>query len=385
MTRRAFLVVAAVVASLLCLPAGALARESATPTPAPTATVSPASGSTPSSSPTAPPATASPEPSLIAAPVTAPSPTSEANPPSILRPESPGAVDIRNLTIQITVILSGVAIVVWTVLTIVIVRGRRRRDSDVRQTHGNMTIEILWTAIPAVIIAVLFTLTIRTIGELAIPASTQVHFAATGHQWWWEFEFSGGIFKTANEIYLPVEETVSADVISTDVIHSYWVPQLGGKIDMIPGRVNRTAFVPSTTGRYLGQCSEFCGHQHANMRFLVFVVPSADFARWFANQQLPARVPTGAEAVAGGEFITTIACGGCHTIRGTSLTGVKGPDLTHFGSRSTIASVTLPNTPENLTRWLNDPAAIKPEALMPRIALPPERVAQVVAYLEELK
>jgi cytochrome c oxidase subunit 2 len=121
------------------------------------------------------------------------------------------------------------------------------------------------------------------------------------------------------------------------------------------------------------------------MRFLVFVVSSADFSRWFANQQLPARQPTGAQAKAGGQFITTVACGGCHTIRGTSLAGVKGPDLTHFGSRTTLASVTLPNTPENLDRWITDPATVKPETLMPRIAMPPDRVAEIVAYLEELQ
>ncbi len=305
--------------------------------------------------------------------------------PTILRPGSPGGTDIKTLTIQILAILSGVAITVWVILTIVIIRYRRRPESQVRQTRGNLTIEIVWTAIPAVIVAVLFFLTIRTTGELAIPASTQVHFAATGHQWWWEFEFAGGTFKTANEIHLPVEQTVSADLLSTDVIHSYWVPQLGGKVDMIPGHINRIAFIPAQTGRFLGECSEYCGHQHAHMRFLVFVVSSAEFATWFANQQLPARAPTGAQAIAGSQFIATIACGGCHAIRGTSLAGVKGPDLTHFGSRTSIAAVTLPNTPQNLSRWIADPQAVKPETLMPLIAMPPDRLAQVVAYLEELK
>ena len=248
-----------------------------------------------------------------------------------------------------------------------------------------MTIEIVWTAIPAIIVAVLFFLTIRTTGQLAIPASTQVHYAATGHQWWWEFEFAGGIFRTANEIDLPVDKTVSADLLSVDVIHSYWVPQLGGKVDMIPGHVNRIAFVPTREGRFLGECSEYCGHQHAHMRFLVSVVSSQEFDKWFANQQLPARAPTGAQAIAGAEFIKTMACGGCHTIRGTGLAGVKGPDLTHIGSRTSLAAVTLPNTPENMTRWIADPQAVKPETLMPRIGMPPDKLAQIVAYLEELK
>lgn len=305
--------------------------------------------------------------------------------PTILRPESPGGADIKTLTIQILAILSGVAITVWVILTIVIIRYRRRPESLVKQTHGNLTIEIVWTAIPAVIVAVLFFLTIRTTGQLAIPASTQVHYAATGHQWWWEFEFAGGNFKTANEIKLPVEKTVSADLLSADVIHSYWVPQLGGKVDMIPGHINRIAFIPAQTGRFLGECSEYCGHQHAHMRFLVFVVSSQEFASWFANQQLPARAPSGAQAIAGAQFIKTIACGGCHTIRGTGLAGVVGPDLTHIGSRTSLASVTLPNTPQNMTRWIADPQAVKPESSMPRIAMPPDRLAEIVAYLEELQ
>jgi cytochrome c oxidase subunit 2 len=378
--RRALLV-GAVFALALCLPAVALGHETTTPSPTPTPTPTPTVTPTVIASPAAAPSAA---PSLVVAPVVA-SPAQGPDTPSILRPESPGGSDIKTLTIQILVILSGVAITVWVVLTIVVVRGRRRRESEVKQTHGNLTIEIIWTAIPAVIIAVLFFLTIRTTGELAIPASTRVHFAATGHRWWWEFEFAGATFKTANEIHLPVEQTVSADLLSTDVIHSYWVPQMGGKVDMIPGHINRIAFTPATIGTFLGECSEYCGHQHANMRFLVFVDSSADFARWFADQQLPAREPTGAEAVAGGEFITTMACGGCHTIRGTSLAGTKGPDLTHFGSRTSLAAVTLRNTPENLTRWLTDPQAVKPESLMPRIQMPADRIAQLVAYLEELK
>jgi len=379
-TRRALLIAAAVIALALCLPAVALGHETPSPTPTstPTPTLTPTVIASPASAPSA-------APSPVVAPVAASSPAQGPDTPSILRPESPGGADIKTLTIQILVILSGVAITVWVILTIVILRYRHRPEAEVRQTHGNLTIEIIWTAIPAVIIAVLFFLTIRTTGQLAIPASTQVHFAATGHRWWWEFEFAGATFKTANEIHLPAEQTVSADLLSTDVIHSYWVPQMGGKVDMIPGHINRISFTPATVGTFLGECSEYCGHQHANMRFLVFVDSSADFARWMADEQRPARKPTAPEAVAGAEFITTMACGGCHTIRGTSLAGEKGPDLTHFGSRATLGAVALRNTPENLTRWLEDPQAVKPENLMPRIQMPADRIAQLVAYLEELK
>jgi cytochrome c oxidase subunit 2 len=381
---RRLLLLVAVTASSLVLPSVALAHD---PSPSPTASAAASALAEPAASAIAAPSVAA-TPSA-ATPVEAllgPSPVATGpDTPSMLRPESPGGTDIRTLTIEIIAILSGVAITVWVLLTIVVIRYRHRPEAQVRQTQGNTGIEILWTAIPAVIVAVLFLLTIRTTGQLAIPASTQVHYAATGHQWWWEFQFSGGVFKTANEIYLPVDTTISADLLSTDVIHSYWVPQLGGKVDMIPGHINRIAFIPSQIGRYLGECSEYCGHQHANMRFLVYVVPSARFSTWFAGQQLPARQPTGVQARAGREYIATISCGGCHTIRGTSLAGVIGPDLTHFGSRSSIAAVTLVNTPMNLTRWIGDPQAVKPETKMPLVPMPPERLAAIVAYLEELK
>ncbi len=305
--------------------------------------------------------------------------------PTIFRPASPGAHDVRTMIFEIFAILSGVLITVWAILTVVVIRYRRRPESQVRQNRGSTTIEIGWTAIPAVIVAVLFFITIRTTGQLAIPAFSQVQFAATGHQWWWEFEFAGGVFKTANEIHLPVDKTVTADLLSTDVIHSYWVPQLGGRVDMIPGHVNRIAFMPTALGTFLGECTEYCGHQHANMRFLIFVDSSFEFARWFADQQLPARIPTGAQAMAGADYIKTIACGGCHTVRGTTLAGTYGPDLTHVGSRTTLAAVTLSNTPQNMARWIENPQAVKPGTYMPRIVMPPQQLAEVVAYLEGLK
>jgi cytochrome c oxidase subunit 2 len=182
-----------------------------------------------------------------------------------------------------------------------------------------------------------------------------------------------------------VGRPVSIDLKSTDVIHSFWVPQMGGKVDMNPGHVNHVRFVPLKTGRYLGECSEFCGVQHGRMRFLFIVTTPAAYSAWMHDQALPARQPTGADAVAGGQLIQTIACGGCHAIRGTAMKGVFGPDLTHFGSRSGIAAFTLPNTPQNLLAWLQDPQKVKPGCKMPLIPLPLQSQQQLVAYLEELK
>jgi cytochrome c oxidase subunit II len=304
--------------------------------------------------------------------------------PNVLRPGGSGGEKILTLTLQIVSILSAVLLTVWILLAIVIIKGRRRPESQASQTRGNLGIEILWTAIPAVIVAVLLILTVRTTLQIALP-DRGAQFTSIGHQWWWEFDFPNECFKTANEVYVPVGRPVSIDLKSTDVIHSFWVPQMGGKVDMNPGHVNHVRFVPLKTGRYLGECAEFCGVQHGRMRFLFIVTTAAKYSAWMHDQALPARQPTGAEAVAGGQLIPTIACGSCHTIRGTAMKGSFGPDLTHFGSRSGIAAFTLLNTPQNLLAWLQDPQKVKPECKMPQIPLPLQEQQQLVAYLEELK
>ena len=304
--------------------------------------------------------------------------------PDIFRPGGSAGEEIKTLSYQIFAILAVVLVVVWGLLAFVIIKYRRRPESEVSKTRGNLTIEIVWTLIPAVIVTVLFVLTVHTTRQIAMP-DPGAQFAAVGHQWWWEFDFPDQGFKTANEVYVAVGRPTSIDVESVDVIHSFWVPQMGGKVDMIPGRVNHIRFVPLKEGRYLGECSEFCGAQHGKMRFLFVVVSPEEYSAWAHDQARPAAQPAGAEAVAGGELIRTIACGSCHTIRGTSMKGTFGPDLTHFGSRSGIAAYTLPNTAPNLLAWLQDPQAIKPECTMPTIPLPLREQQQLVAYLEELK
>jgi cytochrome c oxidase subunit 2 len=306
------------------------------------------------------------------------------NQPDIFRPGGSAGHEIKTLSYQIFAILAVVLVVVWALLTFVIIKYRRRPESEVSQTRGNLKIEIVWTLIPALIVIVLFLLTVRTTEQIAMP-DPGAQFTTVGHQWWWEFDFPQQGFKTANEVYVAVGRTASIDVESVDVIHSFWVPQMGGKVDMIPGHVNHIHFVPLTEGKYLGECSEFCGVQHGRMRFLFVVVSPAAYSAWVHNQEKPAAQPTGAEAIAGGKLIQTIACGSCHTIRGTPLKGTFGPDLTHFGSRSGIAAYTLPNTPQNLLAWLQDPQAVKPLCAMPTIPLPLLQQQQLVAYLEELK
>jgi cytochrome c oxidase subunit II len=306
--------------------------------------------------------------------------------PSIFRAESQQAGDIRTLTIIMFALLLGVLLVVWVWLILAIVKFRRRLpDSEVKQTHGNLKVEAVWVAIPAVIVIVLFTLTMLTTGRLVGDPATNVDLRVIGHQFWWEVEYGDDALRTANEIHVPVDRPVYAELLAEDVIHSYWVPQMGGKLDMIPGHVNRTNFVPTTVGRYIGQCSEFCGHQHANMRFFLFVHPLDEFSAWYDNEAQPAREPSGELAQAGAEYIETSPCAACHTIRGTPLEGRQGPDLTHFGSRQGIAALTLENTTENLRAWLRDPQAVKPGNLMPTLPLTQPQLEQLVAYLEGLE
>ncbi len=273
---------------------------------------------------------------------------------------------------------------VWGILVYVIVTGRRRPADKASQTKGNLRIEIIWTAIPAVIVTVLLVLTIVYTERINLP-DPGAQFTAVGNQWWWDFQFKDLGFKSPNEVYVAEGRQTEIELISADVIHSFWVPQMGGKVDMIPGHINHIRFVPLKTGVYLGECAEFCGVQHGKMRFLFVVVTPDQYSAWVANQQKPAREPTGAAAVAGKQVIGSVGCGSCHAIRGTALKGTFGPDLTHFGSRGGIAAYTLKNTPENLLKWIQDPQAVKPECKMPRVPLPLAQQQQLVAYLEELK
>ena len=304
--------------------------------------------------------------------------------PSILRSAGSASDEIRTLALWIFGILAVVLLTVWVILVFVILTGRRRRPEDASQTKGNLRIEIIWTAIPAVIVSILFVLTVVYTERITMP-DPGASFRAVGNQWWWDFQFKDLGFKSPNEVYVTQGRPVRIELLSADVIHSFWVPQMGGKVDMIPGHINHTQFIPLIPGQYLGECAEFCGVQHGRMRFLFVVVPPEKYSEWVTRQQKPAAKPTGAAAVAGEQVIGSVGCGSCHAIRGTTLKGTFGPDLTHFGSRGGIAAYTLKNTPENLLKWIQDPQGVKPECKMPNVPLPLAQQQQLVAYLEELK
>jgi len=263
---------------------------------------------------------------------------------------------------------------------------RERPGRTAQQIHGNTRLEIVWTLIPVVILAVIavptFDTVIKTTGDAPEGA---LEVIATGHQWWFEFEYPELGVTTANEMHVPVGRAVNVKLRSVDVIHSFWVPQLTGKTDMVPGHDNRLWFTPEVEGEFRAQCAEFCGTSHANMRFRVFVRSQGDFEAWVANQKKDRVAPTADLAKQGEQVFLTGACVGCHVVRGTAAAARVGPELTHVGERTTIASALLDNTPENMARWLRNPPAAKPGSKMPNLNLTEDQIQKLVAYLESLK
>jgi cytochrome c oxidase subunit II len=319
---------------------------------------------------------------LLALPLTSCSSTQ-----SILEPATSNAREVTGLFYTIFFIALVIFIIVEGLLVFFVVRYQRRAISEMpEQVHGNTPVEVAWTLAPALILAFVFVLTVRTMSDVsasAQPAPT-VNVTVVAHQWWWEFQYPDQKIVTANDLHVPVGEVVGITLESDNVIHSFWVPELTGKTDVVPGHENKTWLRAQNAGQYNGQCAEFCGSQHAHMLFHVVAQSRADFDMWVKNQQVTPAPPTG-DAAKGAAVFANSACVGCHTIAGTKAQGKVGPNLTHFGSRLSIAAGTLPNTPLNLVMWLRNPQAIKPENDMPNLGLSNSDVEALVAYLESLK
>lgn len=266
---------------------------------------------------------------------------------------------------------------------------RERPGQEARQFHGNPRLEVVWTLIPVLIVVAMAVPTFSTMAVTSKPApENALQVLAIGHQWWWEFQYPELGITTANELHLPVDRPVNVRLQASDVIHSFWVPQLSGKVDNVPGHENHLWFTPNEARAepYLGQCAEFCGISHANMRFRVFVSTQADFEAWTKSAVAERTAPTTDLAKAGEQQFVTSGCIACHTVKGQpTAVGKLGPDLTHFGSRTTLASAIADNNPENLRKWLANPSAMKPGSLMPNLNLSPEALDRLVAYLEGLK
>lgn len=244
--------------------------------------------------------------------------------------------------------------------------------------------------VPAALLFVLLVCSVVVSRQVsAPPPADALVIDVTGHQYWWDVRYAahdaGPAFRTANEIRLPVGQPAVIRLHSLDVIHSFWIPNLHGKLDMIPGRENRLVLQADSAGVFRGQCAEYCGVQHANMALHVVALPAADFESWREAQVAPARVPADSLQRAGERAFMETGCAVCHAVRGTEARAETGPDLTHFGSRLSIAAGTLPNRPGHLGGWITDPQRIKPGNLMPALRLDGSAVVALVAYLESLQ
>jgi cytochrome c oxidase subunit 2 len=282
----------------------------------------------------------------------------------------------------------------WTLLIFVVVEALliavaftfrdRPGRGEPRPVHGHLGLEIAWTLVPVIIVVSIAVPTIATVFKTqAAPPPESLAVEVIGHQWWWEVRYPSLGITTANELHLPAGRPVSLSLKSADVIHSFWAPQLGGKRDLIPGRVNSLTFTVDAPGEYPGQCAEFCGISHANMRLTVIAQSPGDFESWSARVKGPPMPPSG-EAARGLPVFLGAGCGACHTIQGVAF-GVVGPDLTHVGSRKTLAGGIVQNTPEDLAAWVRDPPRIKPGVLMPKLPLTDDQVAPLVVYLRSLR
>ncbi|MGA9532647.1 MAG: cytochrome c oxidase subunit II [Anaerolineales bacterium] len=274
----------------------------------------------------------------------------------------------------------------WLVFNII---RYRRRDGDrtpPEQVHGNNTLEIVWTVIPILLVAVLFVLTVQTVNAVSPPAasSEDINVGVVGHRWWWEYDYPDYGFVTANEMHVPVGATVQIDVDSVDVIHSFWVPQLSGKVDAIPGQTNHLWFVADQVGEFYGQCSEYCGLNHANMRIKLVVDTQSDFDAWVKNQQVPPPEPQGDLATTGHNLIVNGICSNCHALGETQDEDLVGPNLNHLFSRSVFAGATYPLTEDNIRRWLTQNDDMKPGNDM-AVNLTQDDVDALMAYLTTLR
>lgn len=312
--------------------------------------------------------------------------------PSTLAPASTEASSINFLFWMIMVLAAIVFVLVEGALVYTVLKHRNRPPESAVQIHGDTKLEIAWTAAPAVILFVIMGFTLRTMSEVrgAAPVGA-LQVKAIGHQFWWEFRYPNEGIVTASELVVPINTTVEVALESVDVEHGFWAPELFGKTDAIPGYTTRVRFTPTQTGRreYGGQCTQYCGTQHAQMRFSVIVLARADYDAWVAQQKQPAAAAETLTGDVGAGYAAFTnpqnACIACHQVDGTAAAGQVGPNLTHVASRAYLAGGILANTPANLSKWLHDPQGVKPGSKMVIRRLDEPTVTALVAYLNSLK
>jgi cytochrome c oxidase subunit II len=314
-------------------------------------------------------------------------------PTNIFAPASTPAQSIFDLSVFVLEVTTAIFVVVFSLLAYAVVKFRKRTTTDGRepaQVYGSTQLELAWTVIPVLIVVVLFLAAARVIASIqnAARPSNAIQVTVIGHQFWWEYRYPSLQVVTANELHIPVSDPAHPTptfltLLSADTDHSFWVPRLAGKTDLIPNHPNSMWVDPHETGLDLGQCAQYCGTQHALMLLRVYVDSREDFDRWIQQQSQPARV--NGTVSEGQRIFETTACVNCHTIAGTAAKGTFGPDLTHLMSRQTIASGAAKNTIGDLIAWIYNPDAIKPGCKMPSMGLSPEQSAEVAAYLATLR
>jgi cytochrome c oxidase subunit 2 len=312
-------------------------------------------------------------------------------PQSALAPAGPAASQLAGLSWMLFGVLGVVYVAVVALLGLAIVRSRRTRPPSVRSSERRALAAVLvgGVILPAVVGVALTVVTFRDL-SVVLPGAraAQLEVEVIGHQWWWEIRYPGPdpaeSVTTANEMHIPTGRRVRIRLASRDVIHSFWVPALQGKMDMIPGRPTETWLEAERPGVYRGQCAEYCGIQHARMALWIVANSPDDFAAWLDRERRHATEPLSEDARQGQAVFRDQGCAGCHPVRGHAV-GVGGPDLTHVASRRTLAAGTLDNVPGNLAGWIADPQALKPGNLMPRVPLGARELHALVAYLGSLR
>jgi len=316
------------------------------------------------------------------------------SPTNIFAPASTPADSIFGLSMFVLLTVAAIFIVVFSLLAYVLVRFRNKRSDDrsePAQVYGSTQVELAWTIIPGLIVVALFLAAAHVIASVQDaprpPGALQV--IVTGHQYWWEYRYPGLNIVTANELHVPLSNPAHPTptfltLLSADTDHSFWVPRLAGKTDLIPNHPNSMWIDPHEPGIFLGQCAQYCGVQHAKMLLRVYVQPRAEFDRWVREQQ---QLPHSVEgtALTGQRVFESTACVSCHAVSGTPAKGRFGPDLTHLMSRDTIASGAAPNTHEMLRLWIKNPDVIKPGSRMPAMGLSDPDLDAVTGYLETLR
>jgi cytochrome c oxidase subunit II len=306
---------------------------------------------------------------------------------SALAAASPQAMAISRLFIGTLIFLAVILALVSFLVIFAIIRYRDRPDApEARQNFGSRGLELIWTVGPILSLTILSVFMVVVMHDSDPPKlDRDPDLRIIAHQWWWEVHYVKSGVIASNEIHIPIGSPLLVELLSADVIHDFWVPELARKMDVVPGRQNAIWLEASRPGTYLGACAEFCGAEHAWMRIRVIAQTPEQFTQWLEAQQTAPPAPSSPDVMAGAQLFADRTCASCHTVSGTAAAANIGPDLTHVASRQTLAAGAVENTPANLAAWLHDPDDFKPGSHMPNLHLSPKDLTALVAYLETLK